>query len=169
MPLGVEHALDALGEPDDIAVIALEQRFILLMDHTDHIDSADGTRLGRNAVEERNHLLFIRDGDVETFKVGIAVDDLGEFINRGNLKVLVLGIDAFVGKLLVEVADGERMSQGVTDKSVLVHKFSIYLVAKYMVQMPKVSLRNEASANPAFIRISTMRSPWGKASMVFVR
>ena len=123
MPLGVEHLLDTLGKPDDIAVVALEQRFILLMDHTDDVDSADGSRLGRNAVEEWNHLLFIRDGDVETFKVGIAVDDLGQLINRGNLKVLILGVDTFVGKLLVEVADGERMSQRVTDKSVFVHFF----------------------------------------------
>ena len=44
-----------------------------------------------------------------------------------------------------------------------------YLVAKYMVQMPKVSLLNEACSNPAFLNISIISYPCGKASMVSVR
>ena len=38
-----------------------------------------------------------------------------------------------------------------------------------IVQMPQVSRLNDASLKPAFFRISTMRSPCGKASMVLVR
>ena len=44
-----------------------------------------------------------------------------------------------------------------------------YFVAKYIVQIPKVNLLKEASLKPAFLRISVIRSPCGKASIVAVR
>ena len=79
------------------------------MRHTDHIDGTDGSRLRRDGVEKGYHLLFVGDGDVETFQVGVFVENLGKYVNTCYLEVLILCVDPLVSELLVEVADGERV------------------------------------------------------------
>ena len=100
------------------------------MGHADDVDGTYGSRFRRDAVKEGQYFLFVGNGNVQSAQFGIGVQHLREIVDVGDLKVLVHGIDVFVVKLLVEVADGERVSQGESDKSVLVHNTIILFSCK---------------------------------------
>ena len=98
------------------------------MFHFDDVDSADGPGFGRDGVEKRDDLLLVGDGHVESLDVRILSDDLRQEVDGWNLKVLVDGIDVLVSEFLVEITDGERVSQWEANQSVFVHKFTILMM-----------------------------------------
>ena len=110
MPFLVKHRFYALGETDDVAVIALQLDFLSFVCDTYDVDGTNGLSLRCNVVQELYYLLLIGNGDVEATQVRVYVKYLLQLVNAGNLEVLILGIDAFVSKLLVEEADRKRMS-----------------------------------------------------------
>ena len=165
----LEHRFDTTGKPDDIAVEALEYRLRTFMTHADDIHRSDGRGLGRDVVQIAHHLLFVGDGDVEAFQMSISGKNLGQIFDLGNLEVDVFCVDAFIVELLVEVAYREGMSKGIAYQSVLIHHVFYFLLAKYIVQTPRVSRQNCTSSKPALRRISIISSPCGKASMVLMR
>ena len=95
------------------------------MCNTDDVNGTNGTSLGGDIVEEGHHFLFVGDGDIQPTKVRIGTNDLCKGIDGGNLVVLVNGVNAFVLELLVEVANGEGMSEGIAYKSIFVHNCKI--------------------------------------------
>ena len=99
MPFLVDHGLDALGEADDIGVVALEQGLVPLVGDTDHVDSTNGPRLRTDAVEEGDDLLLVGDCHVQSSQVRILVQDLGKIVDIRDLEVLVTGIDALISNL----------------------------------------------------------------------
>ena len=107
MPLLVEHRFDALRESDHVAIEAFQYGLVLLMGHSNDIHRTDSPGLRRERVEERYHLLLVGDGHIQSFQVGVLVQHFCENVDTGNLKVLILRIDSLIGKLLIEVADGE--------------------------------------------------------------
>ena len=121
VPFIFEHGFYALCESDDIRVVALQLDILTLVDDSDDVDGSDGPCLWRYAVEERYHLLLVGYGNVEAFQFWVLTEHLGQDVDGGNLEILVDSVDVFIMKPLVEVADGERVSQWITDESVLVH------------------------------------------------
>ena len=85
------------------------------------VDGSYGSCLWADAVQEGNDLLLVGYGNVESLQVGVGVQYLCQQVDAGNLEILIHGVDVLILELLVEVADGERVSQGVANKSVFVH------------------------------------------------
>ena len=81
VPFGVEHRLNALGESNNIAVIALEQCLVLLMNHADYVYGSDSACLGRDAVEEGDYLFLVGNGYVQTAQIWVAVDNFGKVVD----------------------------------------------------------------------------------------
>ena len=107
MPFLLDHGLYALRKADDIGIKSFQDRLVLLVRHPDNVDGSDGPSLWRDGVEEGDDLLLIGDGDVQPSQFGILVEHLRQFVDAWNLEVLILGVDTFISKLLVEVADGK--------------------------------------------------------------
>ncbi len=118
-----DERLYALREPYHVAVVAPEDGVVALVLHLHHVDRPDGVGLGADGVEVADYLLLVGDGDVEALELGIGVENLGQVLDAGDLEIDVLGVDAFILELLVEVVLGEGVSQRVTYESILVHTF----------------------------------------------
>ena len=121
VPFLVEHGFYALREADDIRIKTFQLGVVTFVRDANHVDSTDGTGFWRYTIKEGDDLLFIRNGDIESTKIGVGVKNFRQCVDSGNLEILINSIDAFVLELLVEVADGERMTEWIADKSVLVH------------------------------------------------
>ena len=122
----LQQRFDALREANDIAIKALQMDVFAFSTNANHVHRTDGTSLGTHRVEIGNHLLLVRNRDVESAQFGVLVEHLAKIVNRGNLEIDVASVDVLVFKLLVEVTDRERMAERVADESVFVHFFLLF-------------------------------------------
>ena len=90
--------VDAIKIPDYIYGKRLANDF-------NHIDCAYLCGVTIEFIQKRNHLFFVRDGDIEPAQVGILFDHFHEVIDTGNLKIHILCIDSFGFELLIKVSD----------------------------------------------------------------
>ena len=88
-----QQRFDRVGEPDDVGIVADELGFAFLLADLDHVYGTDGLGVVVNFVEERDDLFLVRDGHVEACQVGVAQQDVGQFVDGGDFKIDVFGID----------------------------------------------------------------------------
>ena len=114
--LGLQQGFDGLRKSDDVRVAAYQLDFAF--GKADNLDNVDRTNLGGvliQFVEVGYNLLFIGNGYIESTEIGVFFNHFHEVFDAGNLEVHIFGVDVLCFKFLVEVADGERMFQRVTD------------------------------------------------------
>ena len=102
----LQQGLDGLSESNDIGVVTHQFDFSFwLADDFNHIDCAYLCGVTIEFIQKRNHLFFVRDGDIEAAQVGILFDHFHEVIDTGNLEIHILCIDSFGFELLIKVSD----------------------------------------------------------------
>ena len=97
-----QQRLYALGESDDITVVAAQDNILAFMRYPDNIDSSNGTCLRTDIVEKADDLLFVRNGHVQSLELRVHIDDLREAVNARQLEVQILGINILILKFLIE-------------------------------------------------------------------
>ncbi len=134
--VGTQKGLETFRKADGVAVEAFQPYALWGVGNADDIHGTDGTGLVAQFIQKRDDGLFVGQRDVEALQIGIPAENVREVFHLGNVKVEILGIDAFFPEFLGEEFAAETVAKGVADESVCFH---FYFLARYMVQMPKVN------------------------------
>ena len=105
-----------MRKSDDVRVAAYQ--FDLSFGETDDFDDVDRAYFGCILVQfikVGDDLFFIRNGYIESAEVGILLNHFHEVFDAGNFEVHIFCVDVLCFEFLIEVSDGERMFQRVTD------------------------------------------------------
>ena len=113
--MGLEERTDGFAEPYDIGVETAHVAY------ANDIDSSDGFGIGVKTVQQRNDILLVGDGNVQTDEFGCRSYQLHYTVGRRHLVVVILCIKALTSELVREVLTRKRMTKGLAYKSVFIH------------------------------------------------
>ena len=119
--MGLDEGDDAFGEADGIGVKAFEADALRCLCDADDIDGTNGVCFFAQFVQQWDNSLLVRQRYVQSSEGWVRLDDLPEVFNVWNLKVEILGVNAFFLEFLCKEAFAETMSKRKTDKAVCCH------------------------------------------------
>ena len=119
--LGTDEGGNTFSEADGVGVKAFEADALGCLCDSDDVDSTDGACLFAQLVQQWNDCLLVWQRYVQSSEGWVGRNDLPEVFNVRNLKVEILGINAFFLELIRKEAFAETMSKREADKAVCCH------------------------------------------------